>query len=206
MGFEWACFISYPHVAGDMVKGFAEQLYHALENEIGAYFDHQPVFIDKLRLKPGFEWERELAKALCKSVCMIVVYVPTYQDKIYCLREFLAMESIVNKRRKMLGQNYPGSHRMIIPFLLRGDPNDLPPKIKTIQYCDFTKFTTATSDMTKLTEFTEAIKSIVEEIYKVYEEIKNLDVEDCDSFEAPSEKEVKQLWTRSPKRGNIFPK
>ena len=200
MVFEWACFISYPHAGGDMVKNFAEQLARALENEIGAYFADQPVFMDKQRINAGFDYNHELSKAICKSVCMIVVYVPAYQEKTYCLREFLAMEAIADKRRQLLGPDYKGTHRMIIPFLLRGDPKNLPPKIHGIQYVDFSKFTTATLDITKLPEFTEVIKNIVKEIYRLYEEIRDLNIEDCDSFDVPSEAEAILLWPRSQKR------
>jgi len=127
---KWACFISYPHAWGNLVKDFAKQLKDALENELGSLLN-LPVYMDEDRLRPGFDYGQALSTAICESVCMIVIFSPVYEEKTYCLREFLAMERIEAKRRKKLGRRHLEPHRMIIPIVLRGI-NNLPPKIKIV--------------------------------------------------------------------------
>jgi hypothetical protein len=64
MCIKWACFISYPHAQGDLVKNFTKQLKTALENEIG-FPKGVGVFMDELRLEPGFNWHQALTNAIC---------------------------------------------------------------------------------------------------------------------------------------------
>ncbi len=70
---------------------------------------------------------------------MVLVFSQLYEHKIWCLREFIAMEQIENKRKQMLGYRYDRTRRMIIPIKL-GVVDNLPSKIKGIQYVDFPNF------------------------------------------------------------------
>src|SRR5713101_965974 len=124
MAFKYACFISYCHGQYDLVKGFMDQLKAALKSELEPLLDEQ-VYIDEERLKPGYSYNEELAKAICQSVCMIVVYSPKYERHEYCVREFEGMEQLEKQRRHLLGAAGDDARGFIIPIVLRGD-DDVP--------------------------------------------------------------------------------
>lgn len=146
MQLKYPCFISYCHGQFDLMKGFICQLTENLNSCIEPYFDEH-VYYDKERLKPGYIYNAELAKAICQSVCMIVVYVPKYERHPYCLKEYKAMEIIEEKRLELIECTDP-TRGMIIPIILRGN---VPSKIKNYRYyCDFTQFTTASAPKHKL--------------------------------------------------------
>jgi len=170
-----------------------EQLKQALEDYLGLWLSEE-VFMDKPRLNPGYNYNEALAEAICESVCMIVVFSPLYEERSYCLREFFAMERIEEKRKQMLGEKYDRKRRMIIPIVLRGKPEDLPPKIKDIQYRDFSKILLAT--LTRNEEFDSVINTIAADIYKYYKDLKALN-EKCDSFKLPPEEEARRSWIKS---------
>ena len=182
------------------------QLKKALKDQIGVYM-HEEVYFDEERLKPGYSHKESLAKAICESVCMIVVYSPfLYEPSSYCLREFLAMERIEEKRAQMLGQNYSKEHRMIIPIVIGVEPGNLPNKIKEIHYYDVSKFLLIgepTMNLEYQKVFVDIAKS-VNELYKFREKLEDraLDL-DCDSFVLPSEDEARKSWKKS--RPSSFP-
>lgn len=73
MPLQYSCFVSYRHSQDDIVQ----ELVASLKRELSRWLD-MDVYVDKERLKGGMLFNRELAKALCESVCLIVVYTPTY--------------------------------------------------------------------------------------------------------------------------------
>ena len=83
MPLKYSCFISYRHTQEDIVQ----DLVSSLKRELGRWSDLD-VYVDTSRLEGGDFFNRELAKALCESVCLIVVYTPTYFSKqhSYCAR------------------------------------------------------------------------------------------------------------------------
>ena len=64
---------------------------------------HEKTYVDKQRLSGGFSFNEALARAICESVCLIVVFSPTYLDSPYCADELLAMEEIEEQRKHVLG-------------------------------------------------------------------------------------------------------
>ena len=142
MAFKHACFISYCHGQHDLIKGFIDQLKSALKAELETLLD-EDVYIDEERLKPGYKHEESLTRAICESVCMIVVYSPRYERHEYCMREYEAMVKLEEGRRKLLGPAGRG-RGFIIPVILRGG-DDVPPRIREhLHYADFSRFTLAT--------------------------------------------------------------
>jgi|LGVF01.1.fsa_nt_gb hypothetical protein len=207
MSFRYACFISYCHGQSELTKTFIEQLKDALKNYLDPYLDEE-VYIDKERLQPGFLYNEALAKAICESICMIVVYSPKYEQHSYCLREYQAMEHIEKKRMQLLGERAISERGMIIPIIFRGKIEDLPPKIKKcIHYADFSKFTLATLDLSSNPDYTEQIEKIAKYIYKYFEFFREIDVDvcgDCNSFRLPYEEEI-QPWREKSKKPMPFP-
>jgi hypothetical protein len=171
-----------------------EQLTQALIDYLGPLVDLELVFMDKPRLNPGYNNNEALAEAICESVCMIVVFSPLYEERSYCLREFLAMECIEEKRKQMLGEKYDRKRRMIIQFVVRGKAEDLPPKIKDIQYKDYSEILLAT--FTRDEEFDKTINTIADDIHEYYKDLKALN-EECISFKLPPEEEARRSWIKS---------
>jgi hypothetical protein len=186
------------------VKGFIDQLKRALKANLDPWLE-EDVYIDEERLLPGYNYDERLADAMCRSICVILVYSPKYERHSYCLREYAAMRLIENNRRKLLvdGNAHAG---IIIPILFRGDLNDLPPEIKAhVHWSDFSKFTLATTDMVKHPDFDTEIQKIVRVIYENYKMFQDIDVcTHCDAFKIPSENEVLP-WQRTSRICAPFP-
>lgn len=86
MPFEYACFLSYRHLEqSQLAEQFIDELSSALQGELGAWVEER-LFIDSERIRAGAFFNPALADALCRSVCMLVVYTPNYFSKSYILR------------------------------------------------------------------------------------------------------------------------
>ncbi len=151
--------------------------------------------MDSERLKPGYEYNEELARAICESVCMIVVYSPRYERHEYCLREYTAMERLEEKRKALLKGGGHG-RRFIITIVFGGDMNKLPERIKGCAHCsDFSRFTLASRDISRNPDFLTEIEKICKVIYELYQMFEplrqRLDGEiDCTKFSLPAWSEI----------------
>lgn len=173
------------------MTGIMEQLVEALNSTIEIYLKNKKVYIDK-KLEPGADLQNDLAKAICKSICMVVVYTPAYDQSDFCLKEFTAMEELEKKRKErmqLLGKSI--EKRLIIPIVLRGE-SMLPPKIKDIKYIDFSKLS-----LSNLSKNILENEKIIDELETVAKTIKKHDenfreiadiCSDCDSFRFPEGK------------------
>jgi len=72
MPFEHSCFISYS--TSGLVPKVIEHLHEALSYEIESLMRDKDVYLDEKRLRGGDFIDNSLAAALCKSVCMIMIY------------------------------------------------------------------------------------------------------------------------------------
>ena len=83
-GFQHSCFISYrhgdPNDEFDALNNFAQQVRDALASELKAQLN-KPVFFDIERLKGGYFLNATIGESLCKSVCMIVIFVRDYLNE-----------------------------------------------------------------------------------------------------------------------------
>jgi hypothetical protein len=208
MAFKHACFISYCHGQNELINDFIEQLCRALKNYLEPYLD-EGIYLDSERLKPGYQYNEALARAICESVCMIVVYSPRYENHSYCRREFAAMERIQEKRKQLLGAKAHG-RGFIIPVILTGDVDDLPPRIKeSIHCCDFSRFTLASADISRNPDFIPSIQDICKYIYQLRQALEPFyrDLEamvDCSSYQIPPEGEIPP-WRPVAVSGVPFP-
>ena len=176
MPFKYACFISYPHGQHTVMKPFIEQLTELLEGFLEPYMDEE-VYKDD-RLKPGYKYNESLAEALCHSICMIVVYSPVYEDRVYCLREYATMEKIEEDRFKLMGQALPADHGMIIPIILRGS-DDLPDHIKgNIHFVDFSQFMLEETTINR-PEYRKKIEDIAKHIHELRKKFKLIGQDPC---------------------------
>jgi hypothetical protein len=190
MAFKYACFVSYCHGRYDLVRGFMEQLQAALKAALETRLDEE-MYIDTERLRPGFRYNEELARAICQSVCMVVVYWPTYERHAYCMREFAGMEELEEKRRRLLGPLAERLRGLIIPIILRGS-DDVPDRIRRHRhYADFSRFTLASPEIKHHPEYAAEIKKIAEVIHEQYKYFAGHDpCSICQGFQLPPESEV----------------
>jgi len=198
MAFEYCCFVSYSHNEGTLPVRFIRDLFDSLSSEIGALTrDIGTCCVDWDRLRGGDFYNKRLSKALCRSVCMIMVYTPTYFDKrhTYCAREFKAMETIESARLRLLG-DLSDDHGLIIPIIYRGY-GYLNPYIKDREHYDFSGYIPGKDgENALLTHSTYApqIKGIAEYVYDRYSRLNELwDTSECRDFELPSENDS-QSW------------
>jgi hypothetical protein len=192
MAFKYACFVSYCHGQYELVKTFMDQLKAALKAELEPLLDEE-VYVDEERLRSGYHYNEELAKAICQSVCMIVVYSPRYERHEYCIREFEGMELLETRRRELLGLSGDLARGFIIPVILRGG-DDVPNRIKQHKhYSDFSKFSLASTDIIRNPEYVEEIRkiaSVIYERYKVFRTIGTDPCASCDAFQLPRASDV----------------
>lgn len=202
MSIKYSCFISYPHPqeeGNEILKKFMEQLKKDLRAALGLYFKDKGVYMDDLH-SAGDDFENRIAEAICQSICMIVVFAPIYTESLYCLREFCAMENVEEKRKQKLGIKFDRKKRMIIPIILRGNPDDLPHKIKNIHYYDFSQFTLESLKISKKNKaLIENIAKVIHEHYKNIKDIYRDETHDetndeCKTFLLPSENEALKHW------------
>jgi hypothetical protein len=205
MGFEHTCFISYVHGQFRLTRTFIEQLKDALESELEPLGGS--VYFDQDRLKPGFKFNVSIARALCQSMSMLVVWTPSYELHPYCLREYTAMRRLERLRLKALkGHDDKG---MIIPLLFRGDRDELPPPIRNhIHYADFSRFTLKRSDIAQDDEYADCIREIAAYLHQVHKACESAGVgagPDCMKFRLPPESKVERWRPRPGPRAAGFP-
>lgn len=187
MGFAYSCFISYSHGQHELMQTFLGDLKATLESSLEPYF-REPVYVDD-RLRPGYHYNETLAKAMCQSIAMIVVFTPRWAGSDYCQREFRGMLSLERKRRKMAGPAMDTSHGLVIPVLLRGTRADMPDEISDhIHYCDFSRFTTADERIGRHPQYVQQIENIAEYIYEISKALNPFSEQACsrcDAFKLP---------------------
>lgn len=190
MGLKNACFISYAHGEGQLMKRFSEEFNKALGDELEPYMDKK-IYIDSQRLLPGYQYNKALACAICESVCMVAVIVPKYFEHDYCVKELATMEAIENDRRTCMTDDALGDRGLIIPVVLRGTGEYIPDKIKNnIHYSDvFVKFDTSFCNISKNRGFMIEIRKIAKLIFDIYNVLKSHEQianKDCHGFEFPN--------------------
>ncbi|MEO7709253.1 MAG: toll/interleukin-1 receptor domain-containing protein [Caldimonas sp.] len=184
--FQYSCFISYSHGEGDLVRGFVTQFKAALKDELETLIAGRKPFIDD-DIPYGAKWDPYLAKALCHSVCMVVIYTPVYGQKVFCRREFKAMEELEERRLAML-QGASPTLGLIIPVVMRGFAQ-LPQPIGPRQAVDFSHFTLADVQMNRHPGFAPKVKEVAERIADHFWRLQALEDEACkfcDAYQMPA--------------------
>lgn len=213
MSFKYVCFISYAHSPGEratgkttMMQDFVDELKRALVDEFEPLFEEDQVYMDREQLAGGAHFNEALAHALCQSFCMVVVYVPRYENRTFCLQEFRGMELLEQQRMRLTGQARPGDYGMIIPVVLRG-VDDLPNAItERIHYLDFSQYTTATPNIRNNSQYVDQIKRVAKEIRKLHTLFNDLDpCQGCDQFTLPDADRIQPLRATGKPAASAFP-
>jgi hypothetical protein len=180
VAFKHACFISYCRPQHELLKGFIGQLKRALDAELESYLDEK-VFIDDVDVGPGDKHAEVLARAICESVCMIVVWSPRYDRHPYCLREFEAMRMIEERRRQLLGPSRAHGTGFIVSVIVRG-ADAVPDRIRQQDtYCDFSTFTLAMPDIIRNPEYVNSVRGIAAKIHRLYDLFQTSNLDPCGS-------------------------
>lgn len=203
---KYACFISYRRGEGGILKGFMEEFVRRLTDYLELYFDDQGIFLDEEEIQGGEVIESKLAQALCKSACMILVYIPKYfsDKKTWCTREYLAMCEI-QKHRLSSESNNCSAKTLIIPIILRKDPK-IPSDIQNIKYYDFStfgasfkKYFNQKETLTKVQEIADIIVQYVTQFQE------HCTCDYCQQFKLPSEDQAIE-WLKQYEDPQKFPR
>ena len=200
MSFKYSCFISYRHGQRATAEVLVDNLYKVLAGEISLWLN-EDVFLDRDRLRGGDFYNEALSRALCQSVCMIVLFTPIYFDTefTYCAREYLAMEQLERYRLSLLGNLSVQEHGLILPVVCRG--RELLPDFirKQRNFFDFEKYYLGSTTLPSKGKYLNDIQEIARYVRARYEELTSLPddpTSNCAAFSLPDEGEVKR-WIDS---------
>jgi hypothetical protein len=203
MPFEHACFVSYRHHPQSKPYGQFIEIFCA---EVSGELDMllaEKLYIDSERLHGGEFFKPKIAEALCKSICMIVVFTPTYfhPKSTFCAREYFAMEQLERKRLARLEKQRGVG--LILPVVLRG-VEELPEGIRERHYYDCQDI--SGRHLTKrLSNTAQQIAKVIYERAKLLAPIADELTCDCNLFEFPSEEEVRARIASMTSPATRFP-
>ncbi|MBD3308822.1 TIR domain-containing protein [candidate division KSB3 bacterium] len=203
MPFEYACFISYPgsNRPGMQMQKFMEAFKDALEDKIDPYLDIL-CYMDTERLQGGDLYRPALAQALCKSLCMVVMFTPKYfrKDHLFCTREYMAMEQLETERFTRL-QRQREDKGIIIPIMYRG-ADFFPEAIKNTRHCYTDAFASPHLKPATITDNEDCVtvlEKIAQRTHALYDLFTNSNVDlcqDCHNFRLPTDQEV-DAWRKN---------
>lgn len=192
---RYGCFFSYAHGRYELMTRFKAALADALRCYLEPYFDTEDeLFIDTEQLGPGDDLDGRIARAMCESVTMVLIYTPKYEAHAYTRREYAAMQQLEAERSAW----YPMPSHLIIPVIMTKHPAQLPSQItRSSLYVDFSRFTMATADLKANPDFLPDIDKMVKRIATHYEYQKMYTPagHDCNQFVLP---DVPPEWRDIP--------
>ena len=204
MLFEHSCFISYRHTKEYKGRAYTERIVEDLKAELDLRVA-QGVFRDVERLKGAEFYNEALASALCQSVCMVVLYWPTYFDQqhLFCAREFRAMEELEQKRLQLLPPEEQ-NNSLIIILALRGF-EQIPVEITRQRMCkDFERFTLK-PNMRQNPDFQRTVLEVgryIADRCRAFLGVPGQPFTGCNSFRLPSEAQVLP-WVQQVASGGL---
>ncbi len=181
--FQHACFISYRN-KDKLLNEFAQQIFEALKSELDTYFEEDtPIFFDKEELQGGHILHAKINGAICRSVCMIVIFTSNYlsKKKWFCALELYGMLQCEAARMEVMKIKKP-EYSLIIPIVLRS-PEYLPNILTKRLYYDFSKFTLMEADIIANENYVNKIKEIAAYIHESYQEMKDFENDICTACE-----------------------
>ncbi len=190
MPFKCSCFISYPHNAGKSVEKFVTRLKVELQDRF-AQFVTDPIVTDHDNFT-GVDFHKAIAEKICQSACLLVVYMPVYQRKTFCLREYTAMERIQKTRFEELKNDLSGRFGMILPLVYTGDEAKIPKWVSgKINYKNISEFTISgpegVFDQPDFKQWLVTIANMVDSLYNTFQEAGASPCKSCGQYALPDE-------------------
>ena len=180
-GYEYHCFISWPHIADHEIAECARRVKEAIESELRYSVPDPRVFLDETNISVGDVWRNVLSQALCRSVAMVAICAPIYYHPAHpwCGVEWAGMEQLSNKRLENL------SFGTIIPIVVR-ERKAVPEVVAKFQYVDFSRTQIQGRHYYSTQEFRGRIVQVVERIENIAAAlVKNNRPADCNKFVFP---------------------
>ncbi|QNI30992.1 hypothetical protein H7849_18010 [Alloacidobacterium dinghuense] len=166
MPFSYSCFISYRHTENESNRKRTKQIAEALKGEL-EYVVPLNVYLDVERLKGAPFYNESLASALCQSVCMVMLYWPTYfsMQHTFCSREYKLMEKLETQRLQILAQtnSLEAQNGLIIVLAVRGF-HSIPEEIRSRRKCYDLESWASSPSMTKTLAFRQTVIEIADYI------------------------------------------
>ncbi len=183
MSLEYACFLSYRRIKSRAYKKIIEEVSEQLNDELSFILGlEKPVYCpDSLWLQGEDSVEERcyVAKALCESACMVLLYMPRYFKNKYCGQEYITMHKLEEERVQLFKSAFEKKLRLIIPLILRGSKN-LPDEIRLNPQCFFMdKVSTSEVDHRTIIRLAEYISERYEAFQREFLEKQNFD---CGNF------------------------
>jgi len=182
-GYEYHCFISWPHTKDTDVSDCAKYVKDRIEQRLASLVPNPKVFIDETGIIVADDWEKTLGRALCRSVAMVAICTPMYYHPAHrwCGLEWATMQALSAKR--LPGNNF----KAIIPLLARkSDP--LPQAVAKKQYIDLSRNLTLGRRFYTTNEFRERMQTVIERIDEIAVALEaNQSVPQCERFRFPKE-------------------
>ena len=172
MSFKCSCFISYPHNAGKSVDKFVNRLKEELQDRF-APFVSDPIVTDH-DFPTGANFNKAIAQKICESACLLVVYMPVYQRKTFCIQEYTAMERLEVERYQKLQQDLSAQFGMILPLVYTGEESKIPKWISQKRnYKNISQFTivdpVAIFDQLEFKTWLVQIANMVDSLYNAFQ-------------------------------------
>lgn len=193
MAFKYACFISYPHNAGKSVDAFVTRLKEELTDRL-AQFVQGGIKTDH-DFKTGANFNKAIAQTICESACLLVVYMPVYQRKRFCLQEYTAMERLEIERYQALQQDLSAQFGMILPLVYTGDESKIPKWIsERINYKNISASTIADPqavfDQPDFKAWLVSIANMVDSLYNAFQASPTDPCLACGTYALPEEQDA----------------
>jgi hypothetical protein len=196
MPLKYACFISYRgYEDNDLMEAMVGGLYKSLKAELDISVGRDRVYRDtRGGMAPGSLLPATLARDICESACMVVVYGPDYfsRDSTWCAREFRAMLKLEASRLAAL----PVAERtdgFLIIIVFRGKES-LPSIFTQNRLVDyFDKYALFQPEIDKHPDLYPKIMRIADYIASRYRRLNQLNPDPCvgcPTFPLPSEDEA----------------
>jgi len=184
-GYEYHCFISWPHISNRELAECASQVRNGLEDELSLLFPNPRVYFAQADIEEEDQWRRVVGQALCRSVVMVAICAPVYYYPDYhrCGLEWAAMELLSAKRLPGLGL------KAIIPAFVRR-PEHLPGTVQSIsdQHIDLSGVATSGRRYYKTRDFKRNMIKIREHFERLALALAFSGAQvDCKHFEPPAE-------------------
>ena len=204
--FDYSAFFSYRNRENDkplkgfngemrLVKLICEELSEQTDSRMGL-----KVFLDNEEIRIGNLFDTQIPQKLCKSVCMVAFYTPTYIDstKTYCSRELCGMLQIEKVRQPFLKETYKG---LIIPIMFRcSKEHIIIEELRSRKYFSFDEFDVSTDGrrITPSKKFKKAIEEIAKIIHELKQSFHGQILDNCQDFKLPSASDIENWIKKAP--------